>query len=177
MNNQCIVNNKDLTAIADSIRTKTGASEPLLFPNGFSDAINGIQTGSAIANPYVEEIYDQDGKLLRVQLNGQTELRDFLFYNCSELANAELQEGILTIGDSVFAKCSKLAITSLPESITTIGDQAFYNCYELALTSLPENITTIGTSAFSCCAKIVFFFHYLTLLPTLEFMRSQNVMV
>ena len=39
-----IVSGSDLTDIADSIRSKTGGSDPLEFPEGFTDAIDGIST-------------------------------------------------------------------------------------------------------------------------------------
>ena len=37
-----------MTAVADAIRSKTGGSDPLSFPTGFSDAITGISGGDGI---------------------------------------------------------------------------------------------------------------------------------
>lgn len=45
MADQYIVNSSDLTAIANSIRTKTGNNAKLTFPAGFQSAISGISTG------------------------------------------------------------------------------------------------------------------------------------
>lgn len=39
------VKEASLTAVADAIRAKTGGSEALSFPDGFSAAIAGIETG------------------------------------------------------------------------------------------------------------------------------------
>ena len=36
------VNEPDLTAVADAIRSKGGTTDPLTFPNGFIDAINAL---------------------------------------------------------------------------------------------------------------------------------------
>lgn len=45
-----IATETDLTAVADAIRTKGGTSSPLVFPNGFVNAIQNIPTGSTINN-------------------------------------------------------------------------------------------------------------------------------
>lgn len=37
-----IVTEADMTAVADAIRAKTGSTEPLVFPQGFVDAINEL---------------------------------------------------------------------------------------------------------------------------------------
>ena len=44
MSNLIIANESDLTAIADSIREKSGISDSLSFPEGFTNAINNIST-------------------------------------------------------------------------------------------------------------------------------------
>ena len=40
-----LVHDTDLTSVADAIRAKGGTSEQLAFPNGFVNAVEGIQTG------------------------------------------------------------------------------------------------------------------------------------
>lgn len=50
MANEYTVNAADLTAVADAIRAKTGTSEGLLFPDGFTAAIAGISTGAQVAS-------------------------------------------------------------------------------------------------------------------------------
>lgn len=47
MAEQYIVNSADLTAVADSIRAKTGGTEQLTFPTGFANAIGSIENGSS----------------------------------------------------------------------------------------------------------------------------------
>lgn len=42
-----LVTDADLTAVADAIRAKTGTSEQLIFPDGFSEAVNNIQSESS----------------------------------------------------------------------------------------------------------------------------------
>ena len=45
----------DLSAVADSIKAKTGKNEPLIFPEGFTSAIDEIRTSDGeIGKPYID---------------------------------------------------------------------------------------------------------------------------
>lgn len=46
MANEYLVNSADLTAVADTIRAKGGTSDALAFPDGFVEAVQGIQAGA-----------------------------------------------------------------------------------------------------------------------------------
>lgn len=46
MANEYLVNSSDLTAVADTIRAKGGTSDALAFPDGFVEAVQGIQAGA-----------------------------------------------------------------------------------------------------------------------------------
>ena len=50
------VDEPDLTAIADAIRTKGGTSAPLTFPDGFVNAIGDISTSDQWEMPYSSEV-------------------------------------------------------------------------------------------------------------------------
>jgi hypothetical protein len=43
-----IVSQSDLTSIADAIREKAETTDKLVFPNGFVEAISGIETGGSV---------------------------------------------------------------------------------------------------------------------------------
>ena len=45
MATEYLTNDTDLKAVADAIRTKSGSTAQLSFPDGFVSAVNGIQTG------------------------------------------------------------------------------------------------------------------------------------
>ena len=45
---ELLVKSESLVAVADSIRAKTGATEELAFPEGFVEAVNGIEVGEEI---------------------------------------------------------------------------------------------------------------------------------
>ena len=65
-----LTNTEELTAIADAIREKTGESESLTFPSGFTNAIGDISGGPNIIHIYtglmgIETIY-------AIDVNGNT---------------------------------------------------------------------------------------------------------
>lgn len=68
MANEYLVNSADLTAIADAIREKGGTADELVFPAGFINAVEAIQSGGGGSAPSTEEcdvnFYDYDGTLL-----------------------------------------------------------------------------------------------------------------
>lgn len=82
MAEQYIVNSADLTAIADSIRAKTGGTEQLTFPTGFTNAIGGIESGSS-GSENIE--WHQCPELVRNYLDNVT--YDSSDYNISQIAN------------------------------------------------------------------------------------------
>lgn len=81
-------------------------------------------------------------------------LRDFAFYQYTNLALTELPNSLTTIGNYAFYLCTNLALTELPNSLTAIGSYAFYQCANLALTELPSGVTAINQYAFYQCPKI-----------------------
>ena len=68
MANEYLVNSADLTAVADAIREKGGTADELVFPAGFINAVEAIQSGGGGSAPSTEEcdvnFYDYDGTLL-----------------------------------------------------------------------------------------------------------------
>lgn len=78
-----LTTNIDLKKVADAIRAKGGATEQLIYPDGFVAAIGNIQTGGAPSEPPMESdinFYDYDGTLLYAwtldELAGKTALPD-----------------------------------------------------------------------------------------------------
>ena len=58
-----LTNNTDLKKVADAIRTKGGTADPLVYPDGFVEAIGNIQTGSP-----------EQEKSVTITANGTTEI-------------------------------------------------------------------------------------------------------
>ena len=55
---QYVTTGEELTSIADAIRAKTGGNSSLVYPNGFVNAINGMEWNWVGANP--ELIYESE---------------------------------------------------------------------------------------------------------------------
>ena len=110
--------------------------------------------GAGATEPYIEETYDADGNLIGAKMYGYTKVRNYAFYNCTNLALTSLPEGLTSIGQYAFQNCTNLALTSLPEGLMSIGESTFYECTNLALTSLPEGLTNIDYGAFYNCTSL-----------------------
>ena len=117
-----LVTDADLTTVADAIRAKTGSSEQLVFPNGFSEAVNNIKT--IATESYIEEQYialSGNKYLKSAKVVGVTTIRNYLFY----------QQGLLEY-------------ISIPSDTVIIGQYAFYTCYSMKnINPLPDSIKYI----------------------------------
>ena len=142
-----LVQDASLTSVANAIRKKTGGTDSLTFPGGFVSAIEEITMGVA-KEPYIEEIYDEQGYLINVMLHGYTKIRDHAFSNCTRLALTALPSEITHIGNNAFYNCWGLILTELPNRVTSIGMEAFSGCTKLALTALPSGVRSIDAGAF-----------------------------
>ena len=147
-----------LSAIGNSIRTKTGKTNKISPLNMPTEILN-IKTGGT--EPYVEETYDSDGNITKAKFVGHTLIRVRAFLECNTITSVDLPSGLTSISYGAFSNCTNLALTSLPSGLTSIGNNAFYGCTKLALTSLPSGLTSIGNNAFYGCTKLA-----LTSLPS-----------
>lgn len=57
---------------------------------------------------------------------------DWAFYNCHQLENLTLPEGLKTIGLSAFYGCAYLQDVVIPSSVTSIADNAFALCSKMS---------------------------------------------
>lgn len=65
-----------------------------------------------------------------------------------------IDEGITDLCDYAFADCQNLASVQLGKDISAIGKLAFYNCNSLFSIHIPATIKNIGISAFSMCNNL-----------------------
>lgn len=75
-------------------------------------------------------------------------LENMVFWNCNELTDVTLCEGIETIGAHVFGNCPKLTTLVIPESVTLIEGQAILNCPNLTDITLPDGLSDVPTDMF-----------------------------
>lgn len=64
------VTDTELTGIANAIRTKGGTSEQLVFPNGFTSAINDIPTGGGGGSRYASGNVDANDYIINISTKG-----------------------------------------------------------------------------------------------------------
>lgn len=142
-----------LSSIADAIREKGNLVDPLMspltFPSGFVSAIEGLSGGGA-TEPYIEETYDANGKLIDAVMHGHTKVRQWCFF-MSNLVSIQLPPTVTSIEEGAFNNCLSLQPIQLPDAITEIGNSAFALCTNLTAIQYPSSLITIGSSAFEYC--------------------------
>lgn len=88
-------------------------------------------------------------------LIGVTQIPNYAFQNCIDLASVEFSSILQTIGSYAFYGCRSLTSIDFGENsqLTSIGTSAFNNCRGLTSINLSNctNLTSIGSSAFSDC--------------------------
>ena len=70
--------------------------------------------------------------------------------NAPATSTSQLQK----IGNWAFYNCHELQNLTIPEGVTEIGDGAFYGCTYLEGLSLPASVQSIGDNTFALCAKL-----------------------
>ena len=78
----------------------------------------------------------------------------YMFYECVNLRNIVLPEGVTSIGENAFIRCKALISIIIPDSVTGIGDCAFQFCSSLTSINIPENLTSIGNMVFYDCKAL-----------------------
>ena len=145
----------DLKSVADSIRAKTGATETMLFPDGFKEKIDEITTASG--KPFIDT--SKIANFSNFFNNGsRLELLE-LIDTCNGTNFADMFSGCETLKKIPFFDFSK----------GTNFSQIFYGCYELE--QLPPLDFSKGTNfayAFSWCAA-------LTEIPLVDISRATNL--
>ena len=86
--------------------------------------------------------------------DGTTEIKNYAFYGCEDLASITIPEGVTRIGESAFQGCSALTSVTIPSSVTSIADSAFYGCSSLTTITISDSVVNIGASAFYGCSSL-----------------------
>jgi hypothetical protein len=99
---------------------------------------------------------DGDGELSADEAAAVTSLSTVFKENTTITSFNELQYfiGLTEISDYAFNKCSNLAAIILPSTITSIGANAFDDCYALAAIDIPSSVAFIDDGAFSDCRSL-----------------------
>ena len=82
------------------------------------------------------------------------EADDMAFYNCSNLREVVLNEGLQTIGRNAFMLCRSLERITFPSTVTEVNEMAFYDCSSLREVVLNEGLQKIREKAFRGCESL-----------------------
>ena len=135
-----------LTALADAIRAKTGATGKL----SLEDMANAIST-------YKKQLPPDDtgfisGDIVHFQIpDDVTSIKNYAFQGCSAMESIIIPSSVTSIGTDVFRGCD--ALESLTLGITSIG-QSFLGNKSLKYLTLLDSVTSIGVNAFSACSSL-----------------------
>ena len=80
-----------------------------------------------------------------------TNIGDYAFWGCGNLASVSLPDSVTRIGSRTFNGCANLSSLKFPKKLVAIENEAFENCRMLTKITLPDNVTSIGGNAFSNC--------------------------
>ncbi|KAL7523291.1 hypothetical protein ACHAXR_000111, partial [Thalassiosira sp. AJA248-18] len=69
---------------------------------------------------------------------------DFAFYECSNLREVVLNEGLQKIGQWAFCECKLMESIDFSSTVSEVGERAFLECNNLREVALNEGIQTIG---------------------------------
>jgi hypothetical protein len=114
-----------------------------------------ININDVLLNSFCTVIKNTD-KYVSIDLSG-SQLKNIprdAFYNCKNLTNVILPNGITSIGNEAFRKCTSLVSITIPESVTSTGSFIFRECSNLTNVTLPESITIIGEGFFVECISL-----------------------
>ena len=91
----------------------------------------------------------QQTALTSISITKATEIGEWAFANCGQLANVTLCESLTRIPNYCFINAGLIKIT-IPARITSIGSQAFNNCSKMSIIEFkPTTPPSIGANAFA----------------------------
>lgn len=96
-------------------------------------------------NPYIEE----------VDLQGITEVPNYLFRDCTALKTVKIPQTVTSIGQGAFFGCTSMENITLPDGLLSLGGSAFNECRTLKSVTLPAGITAIEETIFLNCVELM----------------------
>lgn len=138
-----LIQEETLRGIADSIRAKTGKTDPM-GAEQMATEIDSISAGGGGGES--AELLDKviDRSITEITSN-VTSVGKYAFHSCIGLSNVNLPSAT-KVGNYAFSNCTGLGNVSIP-NLTSLGSNAFYHCIYLKSVDFPL-LTTVKSSAF-----------------------------
>ena len=123
----------------------------------YCDSLESAVIGEGI-DKLPNNLFQNDTKLKHIEIKSDkiTEIPDYFVYNCTQLQDFPLWEGLTRIGTYAFYY-SGITEQEFPASLTSISSYAYYNCTKLKEIEFSPDGTeplTIGTGAFNGCTGL-----------------------
>ncbi len=97
----------------------------------------------------------RDTKVVKVTVPASVKsIKYNAFYNCEELTEVVLSEGLVTIEKAAFYNCGKLKTISIPETVTKLGANAFDACRSLESIKIPALVENAYDYTFQGCSNL-----------------------
>lgn len=150
-----------LTSIANAIRTKSGTSAQLNFPDGFTATVKAIRSAKPEQTKTVEitsnektTVTPDNGNVLsavtvNVNVPSKTETEDALV---NRSIKAYTNDRLTSVGAYAFCFCAELTGVTM-NKVETIGMSAFNGCRKLVEANFPS-VIAVTTSAFVSCVAL-----------------------
>ena len=138
-----MIQGESLTAVANAIRERAGTNEPLVFPEGFKSAVEGIP------DSFAERLA---GTITEYSNDKATYICDSSFAGCNKLVKANMPN-VVDMGALAFQSCFELSQVNL-DSAKLISVQAFAQNFALPKLRLPS-VESISGGAFLNCHSLV----------------------
>jgi len=87
-------------------------------------------------------------------LEGNTEVPQHAFSDCSYLKDVKLAETTKIIKGSAFYNCQALESIEIPDAVTQIDGSAFQDCLNLCNIKLSNNLTALPAYLFESCSSL-----------------------
>lgn len=131
---------KTMTALADAIREKSGATAPLTLAQ-MTEAVAGISGGSS-ENSIRYVAVNDNGFPTEIDASGMSRLVRCQFASAIDAYNSD------------YPLYAQLTRVTLSDEVTELPSTCFYRCVSLQEITWPRALTTIGRYCFSYCAKL-----------------------
>lgn len=145
------VTHDQMTQVADAIRAKGGTTEPLVWPDGFADAVDAMQVSNAAPETMLVEMLNHT--LKEAVLPGVTRIYQYVFSSCPELVSLEFPD-LKTIDSYAFFASQALRHVYAPK-LQSIGTYSFRMCGSLKTFEFFESMQYgLNTQVFNACTSL-----------------------
>ena len=112
-----------------------------------NSGVDGVVTIPATLTKVWAEAFKENTGLLKVDfgnVTGNVEFGAKVFYNCKNLTEVVLPDGIELIGKYMFYQCNSLTEITIPNTVKAMEQQAFYYCSQLSKVTFAEGNDSNG---------------------------------